>query len=166
MALPSVLEIVKKELPYLTSNDDVDISTSICLSQWELQVYLNKEDIDVETESSYTNRENILVGYFTAYNMICQKVLLNMEGNIETGTSTSNKVLKRAKADAVEAEFTVGKASDGTQLLMTAESIKNGLAKKTCQIAASLNITLPMCEELFPRDGVIVESFMFFPSDC
>lgn len=166
MALPSVLEIVKKELPYLTTSDDASISTCICVSQWELQPYIGLDDTDTEDESKYSNRQNILVAYYTAYGMICKKVLLNMEGNTESGIAINNKTLKKAKADVVEAEFTVGKASDGSKLLMTAEKIKEGLAKKTCQVAASLGITLPMCEELFPREGVITESFMFFPSDC
>ncbi len=164
MALPSVREIVKKELPYLVDADDPTIDNCIIITQYQLQPYLDIEDADVEDEANYTNRQNILVAYHTAFDMICQKIILNMEGNTQSSIAASNKTLKKAKADVTEVEFQVGKASDGNKLLMESKDLKKNLQKKTCNVASSLEIILPLCDEIFDRSGVVEEAFIFFPT--
>jgi len=157
--------MVKKLVPYLTDAQDTATSEWICMSQWELQSYLGIADVDVEDESKYTNRQNILVAHHTAYKMLCERVLLNMEGNTDDSVVPNNKTLKRAKADVTEVEFQVGKASDGSKLLMTAAQLKDDIQKKTCHLAWSLDISLPLCADIDSRAGVVTESFMFFESE-
>ena len=157
--------MVKKLLPYLNDAQDADTGEWICMSQHELQPFTGIEDADVENESEYSNRQNILVAHHTAYKMLCEKVLLNMEGNTDDVIAINNKTLKKAVADVVEVEFEVGKAKDGSKLLMTAAELKLDIAKKTCHLAFSLDIQLPLCDGIIDRTGVVKESFLFFLSD-
>lgn len=143
--IATIIDIVKQKLPFLMTADDVVVELEIVQSFYALQKYLLKTDTEVEIETNYTNLQKMLVAYYTAYNLVQRKALVNLQG--ENGTATQiNQIVKKVKADVVETEFQ--EANSGNYLILDAEKISNGLKLLVCQTATTLNIRLPICSIL------------------
>jgi hypothetical protein len=142
--------LIKGDLPFLDlSNTTVlnKVDTAKWSSFYSLQPYLLKSDTEVEDETKYTNLEKILVAAYTAYQLLFTKAITTLAGDAETGESSNNKLLTKAKADVVEAEFSPIKSADGANISLTGEKLMANLKKKVCDTAMSLNIVLPLCED-------------------
>lgn len=153
MAIDTISSVAFSRATWLSEDNPSDVSKVdifVCQSQFSLQEYLGKNDVDSEDESTYTNREKLLTGLYTAYNLVCEKATENTVG--ENGNAaTGNRILKRAKADVTEAEFQIPKASDGSSLLVNTDSLISKLKEEICNLARSMNITLPLCRD---RDNI------------
>lgn len=149
--MPSTIkDIIENRLPFLNYSDSVvdsRINKIIMEVQWTLQIPLKKEDADVEIEASYIQREIILIGVYTAYNLLLRKVFTTLAGDTETSEEASTKTLKKAKADVVEAEFHINKASDGSTIQLDTEKLLASLKKEICDTAALLGISLVICDD-------------------
>ncbi len=146
MALKSVLELVKNKLPYLpadTSKDDL-INDYKIEQYYFLQPYLNTAAANLENDNHYIGIARLLIVELVVYNMIVNKVLLNMEGS-QGAAATGSKKIKKGKADVGEAEFEYANAADGNTLLMKTESLLPQVKQNICHYAATLKISLPMC---------------------
>lgn len=168
MAIRSVVDIVKADLPWLGVADDANIEAKRIEMTYLLQNQTGKSDADVEGEANYKALENMLFADMTAYHLAAAKAIENMEGN-SSGTvsaGSGNKTLTKSKADVVEAEFTVIKASDGGRLIFNAETFMKNKLKDICDKSRALNIQNPMCYD--PDSYDIIPAFVKgcdFPSD-
>ena len=97
MGITSISSVVFSRLSWLDSSlqDDVDsVDVFICQSQYSLQTHLSKDDSEVEDEVSYSNREKLLTGLYTSYNLVCKKATENTAG-IKGSQPSGNKVIKK-----------------------------------------------------------------------
>lgn len=149
MALPSINEMVAKELPYLNLLDANQLA-KVDMTKFEvfylLQNELNKTDLEVEVEASYNNKQRILIAYYTAYLLLQSKALETVTGDATAGTSPQNKILSKAKASSVESEFDIIKSSDGANFALTADQIMSNLKEKLCTLANQMNISISFCQ--------------------
>lgn len=138
----TIIELVKHRLPFLVPADDTTILLEITQSQYALQKYFPKSDSEVEDEASYANLQRMLVAYYSAYQLVNRKALINLQG--EAGEAPLlNQAIKKVKADVVETEFQENKSSNS--LLIDAETLALELKKLVCETAKTLSIALPMC---------------------
>jgi hypothetical protein len=147
MAIGTINDVVFSRVTWLTSTDTDDIAkvdTFVGQTQYYLQAYLLKSDVDTEDEGTYTSKERLLTGLMTSYTLVTNKIMENT-GGVNGSAPTPAKVLKKAKADVTEAEFEVLKAEDGGFLIATATQIQDALKGEICQLAISMNIRLPLC---------------------
>lgn len=146
MALKTVIELVKNRLPFLPTDTSLDekIEDFKLEQYYFLQKWTKIEDVNVESDASYTGTLRILVAELTTYNMLVRKVLENM-GGVNGEAASSGKHLKSGKADVVEAEFEYAKATDGNELLVKTDSLISELKVSICNYAYSLGYPLPMC---------------------
>jgi len=140
--------MVKDRLPYLSdpSNDPI-IERQRVMICYLIQSETGKSDAaDVETESNYTAYQNMLIAAMVCYQLLKNKIVLNMAGDGTSGSSGGgSKVLKRAKADVVEAEFQIIKASDGSSFLMASDAFMADLLLEICGMARKLSYSIPWC---------------------
>lgn len=141
-------EVVFSKVPWLDPNNATDIQSvdkNICFTRIELQKVLGKSDSDVQLEAAYNQQEKLLIGCYTSYKMVAAKARENVGGSTG-GTSTGgNKILKKAKADVTEAEFTVPTKQQGGTLIDDIDGILAALKEETCSIASICGISLPIC---------------------
>ncbi len=142
-------EIVATKLPFIDLNN-ASLLEKVNNTKWEvlylLQSYLGKAADEVENENTYTAQQKILVGTYIAYNLLINKAIEVTGGNATTQSAATNRVLTKAKADAVESEFTVLKASDGANIALTGEKLLATLKTELCNTAKMLQIQLPICD--------------------
>ena len=146
----SIIDIIQNRLPFLNYSDsavETRIGKMIMEVQYTLQIPLKKEDADVEIEVNYQQREIILIGVYTAYLLTLRKAFTTLAGDTETSEQASAKTLKKAKADVVEAEFHINKASDGSTIQLDTETLLASLKKEICDTAALLGIKLVICDD-------------------
>ena len=145
----TIQDIIQNRLPF------VDITNTAIASrldkiimevQWTLQKPLKKEEADVEIESSYNQQEILLIGVYSAYLALFRKVITTLAGDAETSEEASTKTLKKAKADVVEAEFHISKASDGSSIQLDTGTLLDLLKDEICDTAALLGISLVICD--------------------
>ncbi|WP_291726176.1 hypothetical protein [Bernardetia sp.] len=145
----TIKDIIQNRLPFLNYSDttvDARLDKIISEVQWTLQKPLGKDDADVELEASYSQQEIILIGVYVAYLVVLRKAFTTLAGDTETSEEASAKTLKKAKADVVEAEFHISKASDGSSIQLDTETLLASLKKEICDTAALLGITLVICQ--------------------
>lgn len=113
-----------------------------------------KSDAEVEDEANYTNRQQILIGYYTAY-MYLKKILADnsvtvKDANDEPSTLILNQQLKKAKADVVETEFSYASNSAGAAYTFKAKAteIMMHCLKELCAMGRNLGYRLDICEEV------------------
>lgn len=146
----TIKDIIQNRLPFVDfTNTTVEsrLNTIIMEVQYTLQIPLKKEDDEVEVEASYTQQEIILIGVFSAYLALFRKAIATLTGDTETSEQASAKTLKKAKADVVEAEFHISKASDGSSIQLDTKTLVDNLKKELCDTAALLKITLVICDD-------------------
>lgn len=144
----SILEVIQNRLPFLDLSIaavELKVQRVIKEVQYTLQNHLDKTDLEVEDEPSYSAQERILIGVYAAFLLLKNKALSTLAGDAETGETASSKTLKKAKADTVEAEFQVIKASDGSSVAINTEKLLEELKSEICQTAKLLLINLPIC---------------------
>lgn len=149
MSVGTIKEITYSRVPWLVSpTDDAKVDTMVIQTMFILQGPLQKSDADVEVESTYTSREKLLTGLYSAYQFVLKKVMENT-GGTGGNAPTGNKIVKKAKADVTEVEFEIPKASDGVTVTMSAEQLLIDLKEEICNLAATMNIILPLCRDRY-----------------
>ena len=146
----TIKQIIQNRLPFLDFSNTVVITRLDSLIQevfYTLQKPLRKTDAEVELESSYSQQEIILIGVYVAYLGLLRKALTTLAGDTETSEEASAKTLKKAKADVVEAEFHINKASDGAAIQLDTDTLLGLLKDEICNKAAELEIILNICNE-------------------
>lgn len=146
----TIKDIIQNRLPFLNYSDatvDARLDKIISEVQWTLQQPLGKDNADVELEASYSQQEIILIGVYVAYLVVLRKAFTTLAGDTETSEEASAKTLKKAKADVVEAEFHVNKASDGAAIQLDTETLLDTFKNEICDKAAELEIVLTICNE-------------------
>ncbi len=146
----TIKDIIENRLPFVDfTNTVVDsrFGKIIMEVQYTLQIPLKKEDADVEIEANYTQQEIILIGVYSAYLALLRKAITTVTGDAETSEQASAKTLKKAKADVVEAEFHINKASDGSSIQLDTPTLLANLKKEICDTAALLGIKLVICDD-------------------
>lgn len=144
----SILEVIQNRLPFLDLSIaavELKVQRVVKEVQYTLQIHLDKTDLEVEDELSYSAQERILIGVYAAFLLLKNKAISTLAGDVETGEAASSKTLKKAKADAVEAEFQVIKASDGSTIAINTKELLGELKSEICQTARLLAIRLPIC---------------------
>ncbi|WP_375560281.1 hypothetical protein ACE193_21625 [Bernardetia sp. OM2101] len=146
----TIKDIIQNRLPFVDiTNTVIDsrLDKIIMEVQWTLQSPLKKEDADVEIELNYNQQEIILIGVYSAYLALFRKAIITLAGDTETSEEASAKTLKKAKADVVEAEFHINKASDGSTIQLDTKTLLASLKKEICDTAALLDISLVICDD-------------------
>ncbi|WP_338761822.1 hypothetical protein WAF17_16345 [Bernardetia sp. ABR2-2B] len=144
----TIKDIIQNRLPFLNYSDvtvDARLDKIIMEVQYTLQKPLKKEDVVVEIETTYSQQEIILIGVYVAYLGVLRKAFTTLAGDTETSEEASAKTLKKAKADVVEAEFHISKASDGSSIQLDTKTLLASLKDEICDTAALLGINLVIC---------------------
>lgn len=165
MAIRAVKDIVHSKLPFLLTTDDPEIESYRVEMAYLLQTQTGKADVDVEAEANYKSLENMLFASMVSYHMAKDHVV-KITGGI-AGAAPSTKVLKKAKADVVETEFQVVKASDGALFTIPTEKWFLAILKEICDYSRTLAYANPLCfstDELVPDVAFIIGSD--FPADA
>lgn len=157
MAIQSVQIMVKNRLAYLTVAQDTIIDQFRVEACYLLQTESEKADADVETEAGYKPLFNMLFADMVAYWLVKRKVIQNLAGD-GTTSGTAAKTLKKAKADVVEAEFVVVKASDGALIQMETTEFLLDLLKDICAKSLALDIFNPLCYD--PEAYNVIPAFI------
>lgn len=146
MALPTLLIMVKNNLPFLPTDNSKDaiIEQYIMEAQYYLQKWTLLSNTDVEDESKYSSLQKMLIVQLVCCNLISNQALANV-GGVNGSSGTGAKRIKKGKADVVEAEFDYGKADDGSFLGLSAKDLLAKCKDKACEYAATLQYSLPMC---------------------
>ncbi len=147
MPIGSVNQMVKDRLPFLdnASFDDL-IERKRIEVVYLMQSQSGKTDgADVETEANYTALQNMLFSAMIAWYQIKAKIMSNM-GGTGSGDSGGAKVIKKAKADVVEVEYMLTKASDGSIISMETSAFLSDLQKEICDYSRTLNWVNPLCQ--------------------
>lgn len=144
MAIASVKQMVNDRLPYTTPTAfDVVIERTRVQMTYLLQEQTEKSNADVEAEANYTALQNMLFAAMVSFQMVKSKVMLTMAGDGTTGPQ--NKILKKAKADVVEAEFMTVKSADGSLIQMETTKFLEILLQEVCSLSGQLNYYLAWC---------------------
>lgn len=168
MAINTISEVAFSRATWLDESNPSDatkVDIFVCQSMFSLQTPLNKTDVQVEDELQYTSKEKLLVGLYTAYNLVCEKATENVAG-ANGEAATGNKLLKRAKADVTEAEFGILKESDGANLSTGSEGLMNKLKEEICNLARDMGISLPLCRDRDYINGPSDAGALPFTSSC
>jgi hypothetical protein len=146
MAIASVLQMVHDRLPFTApiANDDVIERTRIQMT-YLMQPQTEKSDSGVETESNYTPLQNMLFAAMVAYQLVKSQTMLILAGNGTTSTGGA-KIITKAKADVVEADFEIPKAIDGAMLGMATNDWLSLLLDEICKMGWSLGYRVPWCD--------------------
>lgn len=164
MALGTIEELVRVELPYLANDIPTNNNIGVFKTNryYFMQSYYLTPDVSVEDDSYYTGNKRILVALLVAYDMLNKKAIENSGGSSASGTGSGsgNRVVKKATADVVEAEFETTKASDGVTIQLDTKTILGELQKRICSLAYSMKIRLDICgcKKLQPPP------FIFYPN--
>lgn len=145
MALATIEQMVYDNLPFLDSTDtptqDV-VNREITKTYYILSDPLGKTT-DIETETSYTEKQRILIAYYASYSLLLRRTTESAQGNASSGTAGGGKQVKKAKADVTEVEFAFGK--DAGISILDAEKLLKVMLLNACSCAKALNIELSIC---------------------
>lgn len=149
MAIATINQLVHERLTYLNSgSDNTVIDSKITQEFYFLQSQTEKTDDEVEIESNYKPLQKMLIASLVSWRMLSKRITENMAGSGGSSTVTPGKIVKKAKADVVEAEFEIPKADDGIFLGMSASALLDQLAKEVCSFAAMLHYYIPeVCDQ-------------------
>lgn len=116
---------------------------------------------DIEDEANWTGMNRILLAELTTYQTLIKEIVGVVGGDgSETSTPGSGtKMIKKGKADVVEAEFEYSKADDGRTLSVKANQLVGELKQSICRYATSMGIHLPgYCpdEDVDPQPPFII----------
>ena len=113
-------------------------------------------ETEIETESNYTNLENMLIADMTKYEMAKQRVT-SVTAGTSSSTLPSPRTLKKAKADVVESEFMLVDTKKG-QFMIPTDTWFEMCLKDICDKSRELGISNPMCYD--PDDVFITTPFI------
>lgn len=167
MAIASVKVMVNDRLPFTApSANDVIIERFRVQMTYLMQSQSLKDDLTVEVEAGYSALQNILFASMVCYEMISKEIMLTVAGN-GTTAGTAAKTLKTAKADVVETEFQIVKASDGALLQMSSDLFLAKLLREICSMAQSIGWNCPFCSYPITIDTpfIVGEDFPPIPAD-
>lgn len=163
----TVFEMVQDKLPWILSTDSAWIERIRVEMTYLLQTHYGKPDGDAtdatEDESGYKPLENMLFSDMVAYNLICTQIM-KVQGGDGT-TAGGAKILKKAEAKPVSAEFMQVKGDDGTLITVPTAKFIEKLLMQICQRSMALNIANPMCDKQFFDDFVPFKFVDTFPWD-
>lgn len=132
----TINEVILQELPFLDAINDATLIETLKKSAfYALQIPLNKSDLEVENEGSYSNQERLLIGYYASMNY----VTTYLDGNLSSTGVASNVIEKKLKADVVEIEYEL----NGN--LATYSTTLTKSQKKVCNQASLMSVSLPFC---------------------
>lgn len=157
MAIAPILDQVYNNIPFLKKETATDnlINEYMIEQMYYLQKSTEKTDAEVETEANYNSLQKMLIAAIVGHEIIVRRILVNAEGD-STGTEqSSNKRIKKAKADVTEVEFDYAKAEDATNLVMKATKLLPEIDKKICRYAGQLGYYLPQFCGDFIKDEPI-----------
>jgi len=167
MALKTIDEMVKNRLAFIpqtdwvTSIDDFRIEQSYYLSQF-IEIGDGSEAV-IEDESNWTGMNKILLAEITSYQLLKKEMVEVVGGEGEDGENitpgSGSKMIKKAKADVVEAEFEYSKSEDGRTLAVKAKELLFELKNSVCRYSISMGIHLPgYCpeEDVNPQPPFII----------
>lgn len=148
MPLLTVEEIIKEKLAFVP---DTAWQTKILTYKNEQMYYLNtylkisetNDPVEIEDESKWTGMARLLLAEVTAYNLIIHKAIETTGGTETSSTGAGSKIVKKGKADVVEAEFEVAKAEDGRTIALKTSALLPVLKENICRYAQTLGIFLP-----------------------
>lgn len=145
--------LVYKKLPFLVESSD----TTELIELFKIDaISLVAEQLphsDPFDETAHSKLETTFLAELTAMELLKRKILENTGGSAGADSS-SNRIIKKTKADVVEAEFEIVKP--GVNLTETASMIAGDLKKSICQKASILDISLPMCEVTDSTGGIFL----------
>ena len=93
MALATIQQMVFDNLPFLDSTDSntIDlVDREITKSYYILSDPLGKTT-DIEVESSYSEKERILISYYSSYSLLLRRTTESAQGNASTSTAGGGK---------------------------------------------------------------------------
>lgn len=151
--LPSILELVKVDMPFLDDSDNTRIHIKTLEAMYFLREYIAKTDDQVEDETQWKPLERILLAKLVCMSFLTRKAvqIAGGDSSSEDGAVPDNSFLKKGKADVVEAEFEQLDIRKTATLGIDATSLYNRIAKEACSHAMTLKISLPFCE-MIPAD--------------
>lgn len=163
----SVEQMVQDRLPWAT--DLVLIERLRVEQTYLLQTHYDKPDGDAvdatEDEAGYRPLENMLFADMTAYNLVCRKIMEVQGGDGTAGSKGGAKILKKAEAKPVSAEFMQVKGDDGTMVTVKTKEYLQKLLAQICQRSMALDISNPMCDNQNYDDFVPFKFVDTFPWD-
>ncbi len=148
MPLQSVEDIIKQKLSFVPQTG---WETKIETYKHEQMYYLNEfliisetgDETVIEDEANWIGMKRLLLAEITTYQLIINKVISTTGGAAGETTGSGSKMIKKAKADVVDAEFEYAKADDGRTIAMKTEALLPELKANVCRYAKTLNINLP-----------------------
>jgi len=147
MALQSVYEMVLNRLKFVPLTGwETNIEAFETEQMYYLNAFLqNKTDAEVEDEANWTGVERILLAELTTYQLLIKEIIKTVGGDAEVSSKpgAGNRLIKKGKADVVEAEFEYAKAEDGRTLAVKAAQLISELKNSICRYASALDLYLP-----------------------
>lgn len=100
-------------------------------------------DLDVFNETVYTEKQKLLVAYYTAFNILTEKSIKTV-GGVAGEVSTDQRIITQEQAGAVSVSYkALGKNEGfGTDIEMMLRTFR----EKACTFAYSMGISLPICQ--------------------
>lgn len=163
MPLASISEQVFDNLPFL---DSTDVPTTELVDRETIKVFymvanaLGKT-VDIEDESTYSEKEIIMIAYYVSFLLVQRRVTEATEGNATTGSAPGGKAVKKAVADVTEVEFTYG--SNSGRVVLKASELLAELKRNLCACAMDLGISLSICNDSTVYDP---GTAFIFITDC
>jgi len=165
MPVSSVAQQVRDGLPFLedAAEDNALIERKRVEMTYLMQDQTGKTAAEVELEAEYSNLENMMFAEMVKYVIAKIRVTENMEGSsAEGGAAPGARSLKKAKADVVESEFQIIKASDGSRFQMLTKDWFALCRQQICSYSSVLNYSNPLC---FDDDGDTANITPFIKGD-
>lgn len=154
MALASIEQLATDILPTDLVVDTPLLQRFITKVYYLLQSYSNLSDTDVETESSYTAKQRILIANYSAF-LYLKKILADNSVSVKAAdgsisTNAYNSRIKKSKADVVEVEFKYADESGSVAYNFKAKAteIMGMCLMDLCSIARELEWRLQICAEI------------------
>lgn len=148
-----IKDLVYEKARFLTEADLPLVESEILQTKYALQPYLDKSDVEVEADTSYTELQKMLIAYYTAYQLTVRRAGDNLTG--EGGeVPTLEAPIKKLKADVVETEFS--ELGGQNRLVLDTNSLLESLKKLVCETAMTLKLRLPLCQSLHKSKNVFV----------
>lgn len=142
--MEAVRNKVKADLDFFnTPSYDALIDSKTQEAEALLAMRLGKAEEQLGDPTQYSQLELILLSAYVSYELLLREVT-----KAGTGDSAGNKAggaLKRTRADVVEVEYATGQGSGS--MALQAEQLLPAYKRRLCDLAHTLNITLPLCDD-------------------
>lgn len=157
----TISETIFRNLPYLDPFTDVqkvlEFSQEVMLIMQT--IWANPiSDVDVLNEAVYSEKQKLVIAYYTCFNLITEKSISKTSGI--AGADPQNRVVVSEKADVVSQDYKVIGEKEG--MAMGTETMLSFFRQKACTLAYTFGISLPIC--LIDKSQYESIPVMFFPS--